>query len=208
LPIEVALGARRVRVATATLAAEAGDWPALGAELATHLPARACLNVTVADHWVRYFLFERPPSIHSLRDARLLLGARFESLYGDGAADWLLQADWHAAGPMLACALPRALGEAFAPYRLAHLLPATLGLWNRAAARLPASAAWCAEAEGRYTLLVWSERQLRVVRQLHGGDPQATLALECARLDLAPPQARLWSGAAMPPGWAALEAHA
>lgn len=188
------------------LDAPAGDWAALGGELAKELPPRARLQVSVADNWARYFLLDPPAGVAGLRDCRSLLQARFELLYGHSAADWVLQADWQAGRAMLACALPRSLVRSLAGFRLAHLMPALLAQWNRQCGKLPPSGAWCVSSGEVLNLLVWNAGSLKVVRQQRGGSADGLLALELARLDLAAPAARLWSGDAMPSGWSALGA--
>lgn len=186
------------------LAAAAGDWPAMAAELAQLLPARARLSVRVADCWVRYCLLEPPAGSASLRDCRLLLDARFEALYGHSPADWLLQADWQAGRPMLACAIPRSLRQAFTGLSLVsleRLVPALLEDWNHHCRALPETGVWCGTGDGMLNLLYWEQGSLRLVRQQRGGDANALLALELARLGAAMPQARFCSGDAMPEGW-------
>ena len=201
--IVVRRGAQRT-----TLTALAGDWAALGMELAQVLPAHARLSVRVADCWSRIFLLDPPAGIAGLRECRLLLDARFDTLYGQAPADWLLQADWQAGAPMLACALPRALRQALAGFSLARLLPAFLQDWNRHCAALPADGVWCAAADGVVNLLVWRQSQLQLVRQQPGTDVDGLLALELARLGTGMPAARFWSGPAAPAGWTHLEAAA
>ncbi|NHZ96130.1 hypothetical protein [Massilia sp. CCM 8734] len=191
-----------------TLKAAGGDWAALGVELAQLLPARARLSVRVADCWSRTFLLEAPAGIGGLRDCRLLLDARFETLYGQAPADWLLQADWQAGAPMLACAIPRSLRQALAGFSLARLLPALLQDWSRHCAALPLDGVWCAAADGVVNLLVWHNARLQLVRQQPGTDVDGLLVLEMARLGVALPAARFWSGPAAPAGWTHLEAAA
>lgn len=188
------------------LAVQAGDWAALAAQLPPLVKPRARLAVTLADCWVRYFLLAPPEGVASLRDCRLLLGARFEALYGHSAADWVLQADWQAGRPMLACALPRALAQALAPLRLARVQPDLLSVWNRHCGTLPGTGALCASADGLANLLYWDGAAIRVVRQQRGADVDALLALELARIDAEMPAARFWAGACAPVGWTRLEA--
>lgn len=186
-----------------TLQTAAGDWPALAAELALLLPAKARLAVRVADCWLRYWLLELPAGVAGLRDGELLLNARFEALYGQSPADWLIRADWQAGKPMLACALPRSLPQALAGFRITTLQPALVADWNRS--RLPATGVWCAATGGVLTLLYWQEGVLRCVRQQRGGDAESLLALELTRLDADQPVARFWSGEAGPASWQRLE---
>ncbi|TFW36189.1 hypothetical protein [Massilia horti] len=190
------------------LACQAGEWELLAAELPGCVPANARLSVTLADCWARYFLLVPPDGLASLRDCRLLLAARFEALYGQPADDWLLQADWQAGAPMLACAIPRGVVRSFAAFRLARLLPELLDRWNRYCPRLPLTGALCGNADGLANLLYWRDGLMRVVRQQRGADPDALLALELARLGAQPPQALFWSGPAAPAGWAGLEERA
>lgn len=187
------------------LAAAPGDWPALAAELACTLAPRSRLAVRVADCWTRYWLLDPPTGVASLRDCRLLLRARFEALYGQSAADWLLQADWQAGGPMLACALPRSLHDALSGFALSTMTPELMRSWNRQCATLPASGVWCASADGMLNLLHWQDGVLRLVRQQRGTDADGLLALELARLGAAVPAQRIWSGRDVPEGWSALK---
>lgn len=185
------------------LAARAGDWPAMGAELAQLLPARARISVQVANCWARFCLFDPPAGVTGMRDCRVLLDARFEALYGPG--DWLVQADWQAGRAMLACALPRGLREAFAPLTLARLAPVLLDDWNRHCAFWPETGLWCAVQDGVLNLLYWEKGAMRLVRQQRGADIGGLLALEFARLGAQLPAARYWSGAGTPPDWHLLE---
>lgn len=193
----------------------AGDWPSMAAELAQLLPAqgrlrpqlrpRLRLAVRVADCWVRHFLLAPPAGGASLRDCRLLLAARFEALYGDSAAGWLLRADWQAGRPMLACAMPRSLRQALDGWRLASLAPVLLADWNRHCAVLPDTGAWCGSGDGMHNLLYWEQGRLRVVRQQRGGDAEALLELELARLGVDMPLQRFAAGDAAPDGWRRME---
>lgn len=210
--IGVEIGARSIVLCRgaqrSTLDSASGDWAALGGELAQRLPPRARLSVRVADCWSRIFLLAPPAGIRGLRDCRLLLDARFDTLYGQAPADWLLQADWQAGAPMLACAIPRSLRQALDGFSLARLAPALLQDWNRHCAALPADGVWCAAADGVVNLLVWQQARLQVVRQQPGSDVEGLLALELARLGTVLPAARFWSGPAAPAGWMRLEAAA
>lgn len=206
------IGSRRITLIRAggpqALTAAAGDWPVLAAELAQMLPAQARLSVRVADCWARYWLLEPPAGIASLRDCRLLLNARFEALYGQSSADWLIQADWQAGKPMLACALPRGLQQALAAYSLKCLVPALLDDWNQHCRVLAETGVWCAANDGFFNLLYWQDGVFRLVRQSRDADIDALLALELARLDAEMPAARFWSGEGALAGWQRLEKKA
>ncbi len=191
---------------TRTLTAAPGDWSALAPELAAALPAQARLSVRVADVWVRYSLLVAPDGIASVRDCRLLLDARFDALYGQDPADWLLQADWQVGRSMLACAMPHALRAAL-PQRLERMTPALLHQWNRHCGALAATGAWCSAADGMLTMLYWENDTMQVVRQQRAAADGADdlLALELARLGAAPVPELYWSGAHAPRGWRTLE---
>ena len=190
------------------LKTQPGDWDALRDELASMLAPTAGLKVVVADCWIRYFLMELPDGIVNLKDAFRLLNARFESLYGQAATDWLLQADWHRNEPMLACALPRSLLQAVDTYSLSSLEPHLVTTWRKQCASLPATGAWCFMQDGMSILLYWQQGILRLVRQLHCADVDALLALELLRLGEQLPTEKFWTGDARPAQWRLLEAIA
>jgi len=189
------------------LQARAGNWPAVAAELMALLPARARLSVRVADYWARYLLLEAPAGVAGVRDCRLMLAARFEALYGEAPHDWLLEADWQAGRPMLACALPRILTESLAPLEPRRIVPLLPARWNLHCAALPPTGIWCAVADGLANVLYWRDGCLRLVRQQRGADIDGLLALELTRLGEPVPAGRFWSGDAAPAGWSQLEAR-
>ena len=201
------VGAEGMSLGGVRLAARAGDWEALGAELAQLAPKQGALSVRVANCWTRLFLFDPPAGVTGLRECRLLLDARFESLYGPGA-DWLVQADWQAGRAMLACAMPRALHQALAPLDPARLAPALLDDWNAHCAALPETAMWCAAGDGVVSLLYWEEGAMRLVRQQYGAEAGTLIAQQFALLGAQPPAQRYWSGPGAPPGWQSLERRA
>ncbi|MFZ6756039.1 hypothetical protein ACO0K9_02375 [Undibacterium sp. Ji50W] len=188
------------------LAAKPGDWQALREELPGLLTTKAALIVVVADCWVRYFLLELPEEISSLNDSFLLLNARFENLYGQAAADWMIQADWHKGEPMLACALPRSLLQALEMYALRSLVPQLVTVWRQQCASLPPTGTWCFVQDGISTLLYWQQGVLRLVRQLRCDDVDALLSLELLRLGEQLPADRFWTGDARPSHWLARKA--
>ncbi|MFZ6720319.1 hypothetical protein [Undibacterium sp. Ji49W] len=190
------------------LAAKPGDWQALREELHGLLTTKAALIVVVADCWVRYFLMELPDEIVNLDDSFLLLNARFESLYGQPAAEWMIQADWHKGEPMLACALPHKLLQAIDAYALRSLVPQLIAGWRQQCANLPPTGAWCLLQDGISTLLYWQQGVLRLVRQLRCTDVDALLSLELLRLGEQLPADRFWTGDARPLHWLPLEAAA
>lgn len=207
--ITLDIGSRQVVLNRAgipqVLTTVAGDWLGLAAELMQILPKRVPLSVRVADCWARYWLLEPPAGITSLRDCRLLLNARFEALYGQSSADWLIQADWQIGRPMLACALPRNLPQALAVCSLACLIPALLDDWNQHCKTLPETGVWCTASDDFFSLLYWQDGIFRLMRQSHGNAVEALLVLELARLEAEMPSARFWSGDAAPADWLQVE---
>ena len=201
------IGADGMSLAGVRLAARAGDWQALGAELVQLAPKPGALSVRVANCWTRLFLFDPPAGVTGLRECRMLLDARFESLYGPGA-DWLVQADWQAGRAMLACAMPRALHQALAPLAPARLAPALLDDWNAHCSALPDTAAWCTAGDGVVNLLYWEEGAMRLVRQQYGAQAGTLIAQQFALLGAQPPAQRYWSGPGALPGWRLLERRA
>ncbi len=188
------------------LSVVAGDWSALNAELARFLPKRVRLQVRVADCWVRYWLLDLPVGINSIRDGQVLLQARFESLYGQSAADWLIQADWQSEGAVLACAMPHALQQALAIFAPERLMPALLEDWMHHCAVLPRTGIWCAADDSLVSIVYWQEGRMRLVRQQRTQDIDALLRFEFTRLEEDLPAARFWSGPMVPQGWQRLEA--
>jgi hypothetical protein len=72
----------------------------------------APLAVTLDDGLARSFVVTPPRGARGLRELRASAAARFAALYGESAEPWLLAADWQAAAPFIACALPRELYQA------------------------------------------------------------------------------------------------
>ncbi|HTJ95078.1 MAG TPA: hypothetical protein VL424_18445 [Pararobbsia sp.] len=111
-------------------------------------------HVTLADDLARYFIVTPPANSARVHDLRAAASVRFQSLYGDMASGWHLHADWHAAEPFLACAVPRgvtaALEQAVHTRRgcLLSVTPNFVGAWNRSRQSLGANA-WLATLDER-----------------------------------------------------------
>lgn len=84
--------------------------------LADPLCAGLPTTVVLADGWTRLFLVTPPIDAVCLEDCRAAAARRFQLLYGDSPTQWLIEADWNAKHPFLACALPRSI-----PTTLMHL---------------------------------------------------------------------------------------
>ncbi|CAB3771236.1 hypothetical protein LMG29739_05986 [Paraburkholderia solisilvae] len=116
------------------------------------------VHVTFGDDLVRYFIVTPPPNGTRFQDLRTAAEVRFQMLYGESAAAWQLVADWQAAAPFLACAVPQRLHTALhlaARARrncLVSTVPNFVGAWNRWRRRV-GGAAWLATLhDGALTL--------------------------------------------------------
>ncbi|GAB7524998.1 hypothetical protein PBS_39870 [Paraburkholderia sp. 2C] len=131
---------------------------AIGAALDEAGGAGLPIHATFGDELVRYFIVTPPPNGTRLQDLRTAAEVRFQMLYGEPVAAWHLVADWHAAAPFLACAVPlrwhAALQLAARARRssLVSTLPNFVGAWNRWRRRV-AGDAWLATLhDGALTL--------------------------------------------------------
>lgn len=209
------LGAVRIEApAQASAAALADALPTLApapAPRAAGAPA-VSLAVTLADALVRSFIVTPPIGAHGLRELRACAAARFTTLYGESAEAWLLAADWQAAAPFIACAMPRALHRAIEElaarqrWRLASLRPALVRVWNHLSASIPRDG-WLLVGFGQtLSLLHTRHGQVAGLRNLHLSDaptlPELEILLDQERLRIpveGDPRARqslLWAGAA------------
>ncbi|MBN3766588.1 hypothetical protein [Burkholderia sp. Ac-20365] len=126
---------------------------ALAAPIAAALEAaggtRLPVHATIDDDLARYFIVTPPANGARMHDLRAAAGVRFQLLYGESLANWQLAADWHAAKPFLACAVPQrvhaALRLAVDAQRgcLASVTPIFVAAWNRSRRRLD-NDAWVA----------------------------------------------------------------
>ncbi|MFT4174131.1 MAG: hypothetical protein QM639_16330 [Rhodocyclaceae bacterium] len=114
------------------------DWTGVvGALLAQPSVGRGRVAVTVDDSLARYWLLQAPRGIASLVELRALAASRFETLFGEPASAWHIEADWRADHAMLAAALPRTLTRALADacaarrWRLESLVPRALRTLDR-----------------------------------------------------------------------------
>jgi hypothetical protein len=94
-------------------------------------------TVVLADDWTRLFMVTPPLNAERLRDCHAAAALRFQSLYGDSAPDWKIDADWDGRHPFLACALSRpmltALQQVGVDCRLTliGIVPQFIAAWNR-----------------------------------------------------------------------------
>ena len=91
----------------------------------------------LADELVRLFMVTPPLNCSRLDDCRAAAHMRFQALYGEGAKDWYIEAEWDPQFPFLACAMPRALRADLLKITQTHhltiksLLPNFISTWNR-----------------------------------------------------------------------------
>lgn len=127
-------------------------------------PAGAAgLAVTLDDGLVRSFIVTPPRGAQGLRELRASAAARFSALYGESAEPWLLAADWQAAAPFIACALPRELHQQLEQlartqgWHLKSVRPALVRVWNHVCAALPADG-WLVVGFGNTLTLVYTRQ--------------------------------------------------
>ena len=170
------------------------------------------LTVTLDDSLARSFVVTPPRGARGLRELRATAEARFATLYGELAEQWLLVADWHASAPFIACALPRQLCQALDAlaekhsWRLDSLGPAFVRVSNRLCESVPANG-WLLVGFGQtLTLLGTRNDQPATMRSLRlpGAPDFAALETLVTQERLrSPPQGTqgeglslLWAGAA------------
>lgn len=127
-------------------------------------------TVILADDLVRFFMVTPPHNVKRLQDCRSAAAMRFQTLYGESAADWHIEADWALQKPFLSCALPRpllsALQQATNKHRLklVAVLPQFVAAWNRWRSVIQADAWFGVAHAGNLTLAVIDRHGLHAVR--------------------------------------------
>ena len=84
---------------------------ALGMLLGEHEVAGAAVTVVLSDDLVRLWQVAPPDGAARLSDLEAAAALRFQALFGGAPGGWKISADWDAARPFLAAALPLALLE-------------------------------------------------------------------------------------------------
>lgn len=163
----------------------------LAGELASALPAALdallsgqdvrgmAASFVLADALVRMWQVVPPAQAARLADLEAAAALRFHTLYGESPAAWQMSADWSAAAPFTAAAVPRALQAALEAAAGRHALsviaivPYFVAAWNRHARALKRDA-WFGVAHGNVLALAACEGgQLRALRHVaipHGAD--------------------------------------
>jgi hypothetical protein len=173
------------------------------------------LTIVLADELVRMWQVTPPPHTTRLADLEAAAALRFQRLYGEPAANWIVGAGWDQARPFLAAALPRALlgaleeGAGVRHMKLVEIVPQFVALLNVCSGALRPGA-W-------FGTLHDNVLTLGATDPAHGGAVVAVraqalpdspgpgwlaehLAREALRLNLAAPE-RLQLWGALPPAW-------
>ncbi len=174
---------------------------------------RLPISVVLADQWARLFMVTPPTNATCLGDCKAVAAHRFHLLYGDDAAQWLIEGDWNAEQPFLACAIPRSLHAVLQKTCMEHgltlvrIAPQFIYGWNKW--RRPLEGAWFGTLHGNeMTLGAICRGRLVAIRRLiltaaQRKDPHSVVAQinrEALRLTLPQPTAIQLCGA-LPQEW-------
>ncbi len=199
----------------------ADDFSAIGVALDTVFGGDSYagwpLSVVLDDALLRIWQVTPPPGASRPDDLDAAAALRFQTLYGDAAADWCLAGDWRPRAPFYA-AVPRALLAQLERVAGAHgmaivaVVPHFIAAWNRWQGALKPGA-WFGQVHGQMLSIGAVEGgRLRAVRALalpHGAEHYwlgQALAREALLLDLAAPELLQLCGHA-PPGWSKAPAN-
>ena len=152
---------------------------ALGGLLAGQEANGMAASFVLSDELVRLWQVTPPVQAARLADLEGAAALRFHTLYGEAPAAWHVSADWNAAAPFMAAAIPRQLKSAIESSAAQHALTVTaivpnfVAAWNRHAGALK-NGAWFGVAQaGVLALAACEEGQLRALRHIaipHGAD--------------------------------------
>ncbi|MET0267778.1 MAG: hypothetical protein ABW202_19460 [Duganella sp.] len=171
--------------------------------------------LVLADELVRLWRVTPPPGATRLDDLEAAAGLRFQALYGEAPTAWNISADWDAAQPFFAAAVPRALLASLqavaddCKLSIVGIEPHCIAAWNRWRRDIKPGAWFALVHEQLLTLAPLDAGGLRAVRTLPlppsaDADPAwltQTLRREALLLDMAAPTL-LQACGALPPGWA------
>jgi len=184
----------------ALLGAGYGGWP---------------LTIVLSDELVRLWQVTPFAQTTCLADLEAAAALRFQRLYGEPAADWIVRAGWDARRPFLAAAMPRTLlaaleqGAAVHHLKLVEIVPQFVALLNRCASAL-GPGAWFGTVHDNVLTLGATDpgdaaalvavRAQALPAAASAGWLAEHLAREALRLNLAAPsRLQLWG--AVPPAW-------
>lgn len=170
------------------------------------------LTIVLADDLVRLWQVTPPDNTTRLADLEAAAALRFQLLYGEPAASWMLSAGWDPVRPFLASALPRALlgalthGAALYNLKAVEIVPQFVAVLNRFAGALRPGAWFGVMHDDVLTLGAGDGHAIAAVRAAavpNGADAAwlaAHLTREALRLNLpAPQRLQLWGS--VPPVW-------
>ena len=170
------------------------------------------LTIVLADELVRLWQVTPPRQTARLADLEAAAALRFQLLYGEPAADWILRAGWDLDRPFLAAAMPRALlaaleqGAAAHQLKVVEIVPQFVAVLNRCAGALRPGAWFGTVHDKVLTLGACDAGAVVAVRPQALPEGAGTnwlaehLAREALRLNLAvPDRLQLWGG--VPPAW-------
>ncbi|MFC0169608.1 hypothetical protein ACFFKC_16100 [Pseudoduganella danionis] len=190
----------------------------LRALLGGHQLAGWPVRFVLADELVRLWRVEPPAGAARLADLQASAGLRFQSLYGEAPAGWQISADWNAAAPFWAAAMPRELLEVLQlqaqehGLRIVSIEPQMIAVLNRWRRALRPGAWFAAVHDGVLSIaaLEPDASAVRAIRVLPMPSAQnadqlwlgQVLQREALRLDMAAPQLlqvcgsapKLWHG--------------
>lgn len=130
------------------------------------------LSVVLADDLLRLWQVTPPDGVARLADLQGAAALRFQTLYGESAAQWRMMASWDNRRPFFAAAAPQALlaaleqGAATQRLTLVAVVPHFIGAWNRWRRALQAGAWFGVVHDGLLSLGAVEAGQLRAVRIL------------------------------------------
>lgn len=160
------------------------------------------VSFTLADELTRMWRVTPPPGAARMADMEAAAGLRFQSLYGEPPSAWRISADWDAARPFFAAAVPRALLDELAlvaqefKLSIVGIEPRFIGAWNRSRRGIR-QGAWFGVVHDKLLTLAAIEAEgkaMRAIRPLpipHGADQYwltQTLQREALLLDMAAPE--------------------
>lgn len=159
--------------------------PRLQQLLSAHVPRGREVPISIDDQLTRYFIVTPPEQVNSFTDLQTIATLRFATLFGDKAADWVMQADWAVGRPFLVCAVPRVLmttllsGLKTGGWFSGGAKPESVWIWNDCAHRMRQSDSWFARIGSRHLLLsAGTGRQITAVNLSIGSPPENAEALK------------------------------
>ena len=170
------------------------------------------LTVVLADELVRLWQVTPPQGSARLADLEAAAALRFQLLYGEPAAHWIVRAGWDPVRPFLAAAMPRALlgaleqGAAGHQLPIVEIVPQFVAVLNRCGGALKPGAWFGLVHDKVLTLGARDGGAIAAVRAAAlpaaaGAEWLAEhVAREALRLNLAAPE-RLQLWGSVPPAW-------